>query len=123
MESLAGLFAVIMAVGTIASARDNGQWVNATPEVRAWYRNAEPPPEAQKRLGISKCCDNADVVKTSFRVSKIDGHDEWYWLNGASWELIPADIIHWGESAPGGLPTLFVWNKKPTCFWPPEGGG
>jgi hypothetical protein len=32
------------------------------------------------------------------------------------------DIIHWGVSAPGGEPVLFVYNSVETCFFPGEGG-
>jgi hypothetical protein len=28
----------------------------------------------------------------------------------------------WCESAPGGLPTLFVYDGRETCFFPGEGG-
>ena len=27
----------------------------------------------------------------------------------------------WGEAAPYGLPTLFVYNGEEICFWPPNG--
>ena len=50
------------------------------------------------------------------------GGDEWYWLNGERWRRIPDDIIHWGKSAPGGKPTLFVYSGAETCFFPGDGG-
>lgn len=35
---------------------------------------------------------------------------------------VPPDIIHWGESAPGGQPTLFVYSGMETCFFPGDSG-
>jgi hypothetical protein len=32
------------------------------------------------------------------------------------------DIIHWGVSAPGGAPVLFVYNNVETCFFAGQGG-
>jgi len=105
-----------------ALARDFGQYVNAPQEIREWYRNAELTPAAQRRLQWQKCCDHADVVKTQFRVNKSTSDDEWYWLHDGRWKRIPPDIIHWGVSAPGGEPVLFVYNGVETCFFPGGGG-
>jgi hypothetical protein len=48
--------------------------------------------------------------------------DQWWWLDGNEWRQIPDYIIHWGEHAPDKQPTLFIWNGKTTCFFPPEEG-
>ena len=105
-----------------AQARWRPEYASASPEVQAWYRNAELTDAAQARFPFKKCCDGADVVKTEFRVDRKSGADEWWWLDGATWRRVPADIIHWGQSAPGGLPTLFVYQGQATCFFPGEGG-
>jgi hypothetical protein len=105
-----------------AAATDNGQWAGQPAAERAWYSNATLTPAAQKRLGWAMCCDHSDVVHTKFRVNKTTGADEWWWLDGDTWKLVPADVIHWGESAPGGQPTLFVFEGEPTCFYPGDGG-
>jgi hypothetical protein len=110
------------AVGGHALARDFGQYANVPQEIRDWYRNAELTEAAQQRLSWKKCCDHADVVKTQFRVNKSTGGDEWYWLHDGHWKPIPSDIIHWGVSAPGGAPVLFVYDNVETCFFPGEGG-
>ena len=34
----------------------------------------------------------------------------------------PDDIIHWDQHAPGGKPTLFVFDGNETCFFPGDGG-
>ena len=49
--------------------------------------------------------------------------EEWYYKTPemAEYKRIPNDIIHWGETAPYGLPTLFVYNGEEICFWPPNG--
>ncbi len=97
-------------------------YANASPEVQAWYRNAQLTEAAQKRFGFKSCCAHSDVVKTEFRVDKATNGDEWYWLNNGRWIQIPSDIIHWGESAPDRQPTLFAIGNLPTCFYPGQGG-
>jgi hypothetical protein len=105
-----------------ALARDFGQYANVPQEIRDWYANAELTDAAQQRLPWKKCCDHADVVKTRFKVNKSNGDDEWYWLQEGQWKRIPPDIIHWGVSAPGGEPVLFVYSNTETCFFPGQGG-
>lgn len=105
-----------------APARDLGQWDGQPQEVRDWYKNAELTAEAQQRFPFKKCCAQSDVVRTQFRVDKVSGADAWWWLDGETWRAVPPDIIHWGESAPDGQPTLFVFLGKETCFFPGDGG-
>lgn len=91
--------------------------------VQDWYRNAELTPEAQERFPFKKCCDHSDVVKTQFRVNKTSGSDEWFYEDSPGhFKRIPPDVIHWGESAPNGQPTLFVYSGKETCFFPGDSG-
>jgi hypothetical protein len=98
------------------------EYANAAPEVQQWYRDAELTDAAQRRFGFKSCCAHSDVVKTSFRVDKATDGDAWYWLKDGQWAQIPSDIIHWGESAPDGQPTLFAIGNLPTCFYPGQGG-
>jgi hypothetical protein len=118
------LFGLI--VPSLSHARDltGHDYDSQPPEVRDWYQHAELTEAAQKRLGYRSCCAHSDVVHTRFRVSTVDGADEWQWLDGMQWRTIPADIIHVGESAPDGQATLFVLPGTgiATCFWPPNGG-
>lgn len=95
-----------------------------------WYNSAEIMPEAQKRLRFVKCCSGDDIVHSQFRVDKTTGGDEWYYKKGGAWTRIPDDIIHWGEYAPNGEPTLFALLTPVagnpvgtlTCFYPPREG-
>lgn len=105
-----------------AFARDGSQWDGQPPEVRAWYRNAELTEAAQGRFPFKKCCDHSDVVRTIFKVNRTSGGDEWFYSDWGTWKRVPPDIIHWGESAPGGQPTLFVYSGQETCFFPGDGG-
>jgi hypothetical protein len=105
-----------------ADARWRSEYASQPAEVQAWYQNAELTPEAQKRFPWKKCCSHADVVKTRFNVNRTTAGYEWFWLDGETWRRVPADIIHWGETAPGGEPTLFVYAGKETCFYPGDGG-
>jgi hypothetical protein len=65
------------------------------------------------------------VVDAEFEVRKTrsDYVEEWYYKTAemAEYKKIPGDIIHWGEAAPYGLPTLFVYDGEEFCFWPPDG--
>ena len=128
MRALLATAMLCLLVVAPARATWKPEYADADPAVRDWYRSAELTPEAQKRFVFKTCCDHADVVKTRFRVSKRDGADVWeFWDETATppgFREIPADIIHWGETAPGGEATLF--RLGPTgalvCFWPPQGG-
>jgi hypothetical protein len=108
---------------TPAPARDlDGRYANA-PD-RDWYERAELTEAAKQRFGFKSCCKHSEVFRTQFRVNKDSGDDEWWYLTpDRKWKRIPDDIIHWGETAPGGLPTLFIYNGQETCFWPGESGG
>lgn len=114
--------ALLLALLAQASAEWKPEYAQASPEVQDWYRNAELTEAAQLRFPFKKCCDHADVVRTQFRVDRASGGDEWFYLDGATWRRIPPDIIHWGKSAPGGQPTLFVYHDKETCFFPGDSG-
>ena len=116
---------VVLAAGLLisqAEARWKSEYANAPQAVRDWYQTAQLTPKAQMRFAFKNCCEHADVVKTQFRVNRLDAGDEWYWLDGQDWRRIPDDIIHWGETAPSKQPTLFVYQGKETCFWPGESG-
>ena len=118
----AGLY-IFVALTLIAQARWKPEYALLPPEVREWYRKAELTPAAQARLKWRYCCDHADVVDTNFRVNETDAGDEWYYEDTPGhWKRIPPDVIHWGVSAPGGLPTLFVFGTQETCFYPGTGG-
>ncbi len=98
------------------------QYASQPIEVQMWYRNAELTKAAQGRFPFKKCCDNSDVVHTKFRVDRTTAKDVWEWLDGATWRVIPEDIIHWNEHAPNKQPTLFIYAGKETCFFPGEEG-
>ena len=111
-----------LVLGAPVGATWKPEYASQPIEVQQWYRNAELTKAAQGRFPFKKCCDHSDVVKTKFNVNKTSAGDEWFWLDGESWRRIPDDIIHWEKHAPTGLPTLFVYNGKETCFFPADGG-
>ena len=93
------------------------------PEYQKWASEANILPEARKRLHYwSKCCNHAEVFRTKFLPIKENGQDGYLYLAGDTWKRVPPDIIHWGEKAPDGRPTLFIFQGKETCFFPAEGG-
>jgi hypothetical protein len=99
-----------------AEARWKSEYANVPQAVRDWYQTAHLTPKAQMRFAFKNCCEHADVVKTQFRVNRLDAGDEWYWLDGQDWRRIPDDIIHWGETAPSKQPTLFVYQRQGDVF-------
>jgi hypothetical protein len=123
MRSLIAALLLFVVGVSIARAEWKPEYAQASPEVRDWYRNAELTPAARERFPFKNCCDHADVVRTRFDVNKTDGGDEWFYEDALGhMKRIPPDIIHWGQSAPDGQPTLFVYSGKETCFFPGSGG-
>lgn len=121
-------FVVVM---LIASCSVRAEWkpeyAQVAPALRDWYAHAQLTEAAQKRFSFTSCCAHSDVVHTRFRVG-VKGADVWeFWDEFAApsgWREVPADIIHWGEAAPDGQPTLFRLGAGGalTCFWPGESG-
>jgi hypothetical protein len=102
----------------VAIAQHIDRYGNVDPAVREWYRTRTLTPAAEKRIGFKSCCDAGDVVLTKFRAEG----DQWFWLDGDQWKLVPPDIIHWGDVTPTGEPILFAVAGKEVCFFPGAGG-
>jgi len=97
----------------------------ASGEWKSEYGQANPErPDAQKRLNVpfKSCCDNGDVFKTRFRVGSAN-EDQWEYLDGDTWKIIPADIIS-NEPSLDNTPILFKnrADGKELCFFKPQGG-
>ena len=94
--------------------------------MRDWFSSQQLNPATKQRLGVpwNGCCENGDVFKTQFRVSKSTGGDEWYYLKGDTWKKVPDDVIHWGQHSPDKRATLFIYvaTGQELCFYPPEEG-
>lgn len=107
--------------------------------VRDWFVAATPTKAAGARLGIATCCEQAERLMTRF----VGAGTEWSYYpdpdcahKGCKLLPIPNDVVHEEpiralDPADNDLPefkamrregVLFIWNGKPTCFWPPEGG-
>jgi hypothetical protein len=112
----------------IAISPANSEWkpeyAQASPERQQWFQSQRINPNAQKRLGVTfkSCCDNGDVFKTRFRVGN-NGGDQWEYLDGETWKVIPADIIH-EEPSLDNTPVLFKHRLTgmELCFFKPQGG-
>jgi hypothetical protein len=121
------LITLLLLASSQVMARWRPEFANLPSEVREWYRNAETMPNStpRKTHGWVKCCDHADVVVAQFETQKFNGkyHEEWYYKTEgmSAFQRIPDDIIHFGEAAPYGLPTLFAYGGELVCFWPPSG--
>ena len=107
-----------------ASCEWKPEYAQASPERQQWFQSQRINPEAQKRLNVpyKSCCDNGDVFKTRFRVGN-NGGDQWEYLDGETWKVIPADIIH-DEPSLDNTPVLFKHRAtgQELCFFKPQGG-
>jgi hypothetical protein len=92
----------------------------------SWFERQTLNPATMKRLAVGwdSCCLGSEVVKTQFRVDKTSYGDEWFYMRDGTWKRVPDDTIHWGQHAPGGQATLFVYfmTGEETCFYPPQEG-
>ena len=107
--------------------------------VQRWFRSAEVTPAVHARLGIYTCCAQSERLMTKF----VGAGSEWSYYPdpnctraGCALLPIPNDVVHDEpikalDPADDDLPefkamrregVIFIWNHKPTCFWPPEGG-
>jgi hypothetical protein len=91
-------------------------------------RAADAQPATAKRLNVgwNSCCLGSEVVKTQFRVDKTSYGDEWFYLKDDAWKRVPDDTIHWGQHAPGGQATLFVYfmtRRRDLLLSSPRGEG
>jgi hypothetical protein len=118
---------IVVCFAGFAHARWKPEYANMPAEIRAWYAQAQTMPDSRprKEKGYVGCCNHGDVVDAQFETKKTpSGYvEEWYYKTRemAEYKRIANDIIHWGEAAPYGLPTLFVYNGEEICFWPPNG--
>src|SRR5437588_10749849 len=89
-----------------------------------WYNKQVMSPAAQLRLNVpfKSCCDNGDVFKTRFRVGAAN-EDQWEYLDGDNWKIIPPDIIS-NEPSLDNTPILFKnrIDGRELCFFKPQGG-
>lgn len=115
----------LLAALTLFATNVKAEWDGTKGPNSAWYEAQQINPEAQLRLGVSwkSCCNHSDVVKTRFRVDRTTAEDQWWYLDGNTWRLVPADIIHWNDPTPDGQPVLFAYTGIPTCFYPGDTGG
>jgi hypothetical protein len=129
-------FLIFISATLPAAATWKQEYGKSSLAVQEWFKNAELPKEGQKRLHFVKCCDQSDRFKTTFSVDRSTAGDAWFYEVDGKWVRIPDDVIHSDEiharnPQDDSLPefqqmrregVLFVYNGKPTCFWPPEGG-
>jgi hypothetical protein len=99
---------------TRALARDNGQFGNVPPEIRAWFKSVK------SHAGVP-CCDIADGHRTDY-----DMREGQYWVPiNDQWIRVPAEAVVDDAGNPTG--DAVVWytefnsNVYIRCFVP--GGG
>jgi hypothetical protein len=84
-----------------------------------WADKQEVLPTARERLsGQVKCCNQAEIVKTQFPVSRAHENRRFYLTKENKWKRKPPDIIHLlEEDTPTHQLVLFIWADKEVCFW------
>ena len=94
-----------------------------SPELNAWYQNAETNKEARPTFPTpwAKCCNHAEVIPFKDIIPPTQEHG-WQWNDNGEVKNIPEVIIHYEQSSPDNKPTLFVYLGTMTCFYPPQGG-
>ena len=131
------LFIVKSAV-VAANATWKPEYATNPEAVQKWFQEATPTIAGAARLGIGRCCNDAERLMTKFVASQ---NGDWeYYIDpnctnvGCPMLPIPNDVVHDDEiKAPdpkdNDLPefkamrregVLFIWQGKPSCFWPPE---
>jgi hypothetical protein len=99
---------------TQALARDNGQFGNVPPEIRAWFKSVK------SHAGVP-CCDIADGHRTDY-----DMRESRYWvpING-DWMMVPPEAVVDDSGNPTGDAVVWYSESNGTvyirCFVP--GGG
>lgn len=126
-------FAILVASSsctpTLSPAVWKPEYAQLSPSIQQWYKDAKMTPDTKKRLDKAwwGCCDEGDVVPDAeFKVvpGSAGKEDEWWYQRpGTDWKLIHPDTVHWGESAPNGKSTLFLYNVtgEELCFYPAAG--
>jgi hypothetical protein len=76
---------------------------------------------------VELACEKGDVFHTQFRVINNGtkyGEDTWWYEKDGKWKQVPPDTIHWGQHAPNGQPTLFIYQTtgQELCFYPGRDG-
>lgn len=116
------LVAVFVLIAFPANSKWKPQYAELPQAERDWYSTRILTPAAEAIYHFHSCCNNADRVLTKFKVNRVNGQDEWWWLDGEVWKLVPPIIIWWDEHSPTGEPVMFAVNGRPVCFYPPQSG-
>lgn len=86
-----------------ATATDNGQWNDASPTDREWFRGVRSP------HGVP-CCDMADGHRTTFEWRQDDaGGHFWVPIEGAM-TMVPTEAIVWNAGNP--FDTSIIWYVR-----------
>lgn len=139
MRSVVAIIFIVAALLPVTvSATYKPEYAKNPEAVQKWFQDAAPPTAGAARLGIGRCCNDAERLMTKFVASK---KGDWeYYIDpnctsaGCPTLPIPNDVVHEDEikaSDPkdNDLPefkamrregVLFIWQGKPSCFWPPE---
>jgi hypothetical protein len=112
--AVAVLLIVAPILSTPALARDNGQFGNVSPEIRAWFKSVK------SHAGVP-CCDIADGHRTDY-----DMRESRYWVPiNDEWMMVPPEAVVDDAGNPTG--DAVVWYSESNgnvyirCFVP--GGG
>lgn len=113
-----GFLALVLAIPALSH-----ELPGIPPENQEWYQHAQTNVEARDTFPApwALCCNHAELVPVKDIVFPTQEHG-WQWNDNGTIKDIPSVIVHWNESAPDNMPTLFVYQGVMTCFYPPQGG-
>jgi len=105
----------LLLLGVPALARDNGQYGNAPPELRDWFRSQKSP-----KTG-ALCCSEADGLFAEEDIR--EGH---YWArwSGHDWQPVPDEVVIHDPNRHGAPVVWWYLERGETkirCYAP--GGG
>jgi hypothetical protein len=109
------LLLAVMVICAPALARDNGQYENVSPDVRAWFRSQKSP-----KTG-ALCCSEADGLYAEEDIR--EGH---YWTRwgGREWQPVPDEVVIQHPN-PHGAPVVWWYVEKGEikirCYAPGSG--
>lgn len=110
----------------IAHARDNGQWQDADPQVRAWFRSLMQPDNK-----YMSCCGEADAFESDI-FEQQDGHYVAVITDGkgiipdGTRIVVPDNKIKWDAGNPTGHGIIFIGGGRGSalqvyCYISPGG--
>jgi hypothetical protein len=113
---------IMLALGTPAAARDNGQWANVPSNIREWFQNLKQPDHP--RLS---CCGEADAFEADSFEEEGDHYvaiitDGKGVIPNGTRISVPNSKMKWDKGNPTGHGIIFIGDRGQLyCYVTPGG--